>query len=513
MDFRDAIIWTFLPTGTALDIIQEIDYKYLIYYCIADFSQLANKKRVGKTEDQLIKISDIIFVQGEMLEDKCRRFNRNIHTFPFGANIRIFDDIKVSATNYDCHDIKRVKRPIVGYIGGVHRHVDINLIAYVAKSNPEWSLVFIGPIQTDISPLKNISNVTFLGKKDFKSLPGYIKEFDVCIIPYLISDFTKTVYPTKLNEYHALGKPVISTDLPEISVFNNENKNLVFIGASREEFVDKIQHALKADDGNLIRRRIESAKRHSWDIRIEEMSALIEKGIKEKRGAMRSDWQKKFKQICNFAGKKFSKLVLCIFALWLLFFYTPFIWFLADPLKIMDEPEKSDAIVVFAGGVGESGKAGQGYEERVQYAAEFYEKGYARHIIFSSGYSYLFKEPLIMKALAVSLGVPEEAIILEDRARSTYENVSFSKEILERNGWDKILLISSPYHMRRVSLVVKKSAPEIKIIYTPIQNSRFYSHGIGPKGEKVLKQISLRQIKGIFHEYCSIIYYRFKGYI
>ena len=46
----------------------------------------------------------------------------------------------------------------------------------------------------------------------------------------------------------------------------------------------------------------------------------------------------------------------------------------------------------------------------LQQAVELYKKGYAQHLIFSSGYMYAFKEPLVMKALAVSLGVPEEAI-------------------------------------------------------------------------------------------------------
>ena len=98
-----------------------------------------------------------------------------------------------------------------------------------------------------------------------------------------------------------------------------------------------------------------------------------------------------------------------------------------------------------------------------------------------------------MKALAMSLGVPEEAIILEDKAKNTYENVMFTKEILDSREWDKILLVSSPYHMRRVSLVVKKIAPEIKCIYRPMPESRFYRHGVGPEGKRVWKQIKLQQ--------------------
>jgi uncharacterized SAM-binding protein YcdF (DUF218 family) len=47
-----------------------------------------------------------------------------------------------------------------------------------------------------------------------------------------------------------------------------------------------------------------------------------------------------------------------------------------------------------------------------------------------------------MKALAISLGVPGEAILLEDKASSTYENVKFTLDILNKKRWDKIIFLS-----------------------------------------------------------------------
>ena len=130
----------------------------------------------------------------------------------------------------------------------------------------------------------------------------------------------------------------------------------------------------------------------------------------------------------------------------------------------------------------------------------------------SRGFVYFFKEPEVMKALAVSLGVPAEAIILEEKARNTEENVEFTKEILNREHWNNILLVSSPYHMKRASLVFHKIAPDISVTYTPIPNDHFYErpslrHG-GP-----WRQVNLQQVKGILHEYLGIIYYWLKGYV
>lgn len=508
MGFRDPIVWTFLPTGIALDIINNIDKKLLVYYCIADFYKLVDdSKKVKKTEDELIKNSDIVFVQGDIFKEKCLRMNRNVYKFPFGVNMEAFE-------SYDGRlpeNMEAIRGPVVGYVGGLHRHVDFGLIRSMADRHPDWSMVMIGPAQTDLSEIAGRKNIFLLGKKDFKDLPAYINRFDACIIPYIINDYTRTVFPTKLNEYHAMGKPVISTNLPEVIDFNRKNGNLVSVSADREDFNRKTEAAIVDKDRRLMDKRIASAKNNSWQVRIEQMSCIIESAIAEGTGSTAA-WRENFLRLYKRSRGRVLKLLAIAITIYAVIFYTPLVWLIAEPLKISQPPQKADAIVVFAGGVGESGQVGQGYEERVQEAVDLYRKGYASHILFSSGYTYLFREPLVMKALAISLGVPENSIILEDMAKNTLENVKLTRHILIDHGWRKILLVSSPYHMKRASLVFRKAANDIKVTYVPILNSRFYAHSSMNRGGS-WKQINIKQIKGILHEYIGIIYYWLKGYI
>lgn len=514
MEFYEPIIWTFLPTGTALNIIEDLDKKLLIYYCIADFEKLSDKpEKVAKTENILIKKCDVIFAQGETLKEKCKKFNNNVMIFPFGVSFEKFENFK-NSLNGTPEDIKKIKKPIIGYIGGIHKHIDFKLIRYIAENKPDWSLVLVGPLQTDVSEIKNLENVFLLGKKDFDRLPGYIDGFDVCMIPYNLTEYTETVYPTKMNEYHALGKPVVSTDLTEVNKFNKGNDNLVAIGKTYGEFVGHISDMLgNAKTDNFIGERIKSAKQNSWKERIEQMSNIIEDTIKKKQETVPLNWQERFVSIYRHSRVKISKIAFTIAVLYALIFYSPLVWYMAEPLKIVQHPAKADAIVVFGGGAGESGVPGQGYEERVTHAVDLLKKGYAEHIIFSSGYTNILKEPDVMKALAISLGVPADAIIVETESSNTYKNVLNTKKILKEKGWSKILLVSSPYHIRRVSLVFNRNAKEIDVIYTPTPNSQFYNYDIDSKGSYFFKRTTLKQLEGFKHEYLGIIYYWWKGYI
>ncbi len=504
--FSSPIIWTFLPTGIVLDIINSIGGSLVIYYCIDNFSVSSPfASRIRESEKKVIQNADIVFVTAKNLYDWCSQYNKDVHLFPFGVNLEVYEKARGKDTPVP-HDLASLKHPIVGYVGGIHKWIDLELVKFLAKKDENKTFVFVGPVQTNVKELEDIPNIHFLGQKQYEELPGYVKNFDVCVIPYLITEYTKNVYPTKLTEYLTLGKSVISTAIPEVKAFNQRNDNVVFVGNSKEEFSSLIDKALAQETSEEIaqkRMRI-AADEGDWKIKIEKMSGLIDKKLIAKEKQKENDWKDNLLMVYKRSRKRIVPVLVTIAAIYVVLFQTPFIWLVGKPLKVSSSIGKADAIVVFAGGVGESGKAGQGYEERLNYAIELYRKGYAPNIIISSGYSYVFREAQTMKVLAISLGIPENAITLEENAGNTYENVEFSKKILERHNWKKAILISSPYNMLRVSLVCKKIAPDIYFIYAPILQSGFY-------GDE--KKVEARHIRAIFHEYMAILFYRLKGYI
>ena len=279
-DFRNPIIWTYLPTHTTIDIADSIEHKMLLYYCVADFALLSdNPGELRAVEETIMKRSRIIFTPAKELADHCGRLNKNVHVFPNGVNTTVFDASRISPREAPPEDLRGLRRPVIGYVGGVHKFIDFDLLREIALLRPTWTLALIGPIQADTTRLEVLPNIRLLGQRAFSALPAYVAGFDACIIPYQVSAGTRTVCPSKLNEYHAMGKPVVSTGLPEVLAFNERNDGIVYVASDAGGFVRGIEDAMKADSPRLAQARIDSARRNGWAARIERMSALLEKEL------------------------------------------------------------------------------------------------------------------------------------------------------------------------------------------------------------------------------------------
>ncbi len=501
--FHRPILWTFLPTPLALDLIGAVDPRLTIYYCIDDLARSSHgARKIVASEEQLFKQADLVFTTSEKLRQRASQFRSDVHLFPFGVSFERFERVR-NAASPPPDDIATRRRPIVGYVGGLHQWVDQELVADLARRMPDVTFVLVGPEQTDVSRMKACANICFLGQKTHDDVPKYISAFDVALVPYRIAEYTANVYPTKLNEYLVMGKPVVATDLPEIRRFNETHGQTVHIATTAQEFEAAIRVALSESSPAVVERRIAVAQQNSWRSRLEQMRVWID-GALQTHAAKEQRWDAQLRRAYRRARRHSLAVAVGVAALYLLVFQTNFVWVVAEPLRLDRFPQKSDAIVVFGGGVGESGQAGGGQQERLKQAIDLYNAGYADRIVLSSGFVYSFKEAESMRSVAIAQGIPADRIELEPRARNTFENVSLVKEILDRGRWKTILLVSSPYHMRRAMMVWEKNAPDIAVTPTPPPSAQFYEHTRGA---------TLDQIRGILWEYVAIGYYWWRGYL
>lgn len=500
--FGRPIVWTFLPTPLIRDVIRDLDPAVSVYYCIDDFaSSSPAARRIVKSEEQLCQQADLVFVTSEKLREKASRVSKRVTVFPFGVNYQKFEAARLSDSPLPA-DLAALPRPVVGYVGGIHQWMDMAMLTAAARRMSDVTFALVGPMQIE-TPATDLRNLHFLGKKAHDDVPHYIRGFDVGIVPYLLSDYTANVYPTKLNEYLAMGIPVVATDLPEIRRFNQQHGPSVNVAGNVDEFVTAVTDALRPPTDVERAARVEIAKENSWRTRIHEMSALVQQTLDAKRG-QRDPWEAKLRYLYRRARGRMFAAAVTVAVVYFLSFHTGLPWALAQPLRMAQPPTAADAIVVFAGGVGESGQAGGGYQERVKAAVDLYHDGYAPHLVFESGYSFTFKEAEIMRDLAVSLGVPASAIVIETNGANTYDYVLRVRDVLEAKNWRRILLVSSPYNMRRAMLVWRKQAPEIAVVATPVVQSQFYTTDGGA---------TLDQLRGLTREYAALAVYWWRGWI
>jgi glycosyltransferase involved in cell wall biosynthesis len=282
MGIKDPVIWTYLPTDTALDIIRShrTDRSVVVYYNCADFSCLTPKaKQLAKSEQELVRLSDLVFAMCSELANRLSKDTSTAHVFPPGVDMAKFPE-EIGTETGDSLSISMLPQPIIGYVGGLHRLVDYDLVAALARARPSWSWVFLGAHQVSVEKLEGVPNIHLFGEQPHAQLAGHMRFFDVCIVPYLNTTEMAAVVPTKINEYLASGKAVVSTDLPTVSDFNAEYHVLSTSIPSTQDFLRSIELQLNiAHDPALKKRRREVAARADWAMQIEEMSRLIEEHL------------------------------------------------------------------------------------------------------------------------------------------------------------------------------------------------------------------------------------------
>lgn len=280
LGFRDPIIWTYLPTDTSADLIRLLNSPngLVIYHCVADFTQLTSQvELLRKSEQEVLGLSDLVFASCRQLAKSAAQGSDHVYLSAHGVSLDAFPYADAAARQQaPPAELANLQRPLIGYVGGVHRHVDLDLIRAVAKRRPDWTWVLVGSVQVSVESLQQFANIKIIGPKPHGELANYIRHFDVCTVPYAKTDATATVVPTKINEYLAVGRPVVATDLPTVKELNHQHGLLNLSAAAPDDFIAAIEAALvTGGDEAMARRRRELAESADWGLRLNQISEII----------------------------------------------------------------------------------------------------------------------------------------------------------------------------------------------------------------------------------------------
>ncbi len=175
-------------------------------------------------------------------------------------------------------NILNKNKKIIGYYGALASWFDYDLVKKIAQ-NDKYEVLIIG-CDYDNSrfkqSLEKYKNINILKPVPYDKLPQYAYWFDVAIIPFLINDVTESTSPIKLFEYMALGKPILTTNIPECHKYKS-----VLIGTDHNDFIEKLEKAisLKGDESykSLLKKE---ALENSWSEKAKVISEIIIEQLK-----------------------------------------------------------------------------------------------------------------------------------------------------------------------------------------------------------------------------------------
>ena len=234
---------------------------------------------ISAEEMLLLRRSDIVFIHSRTLLQKKGMINPNTHYMPNGVDFERYRRVMESQAD-EPQDLKNIPRPRIGYVGYIKRHIDLPLLLAIARARRDWSIVLIGPVRNehaeiadDVARLQQEPNVHFLGGKTQAEIPAYIKGLDVCLLCYRETNYTKYIYPMKLHEYLACGKPVVATPLDNLKEF----ASVLRFAETPADWLAEISAALCETNTHLADERMSVAAQNSWAARVETIAALLER--------------------------------------------------------------------------------------------------------------------------------------------------------------------------------------------------------------------------------------------
>ena len=236
---------------------------------------------------KLLQRSDLVIASSQQTaHELARSCAREVRFLPNGADYDAFAGAAESAI--EPAKLAPIPHPRIGYTGNINRKVDLPLILRLASEHPQWHFVLIGaPGNLDAATgvamrgLERLDNVHLLGPMLPRELPAYVACMDVNIMSYRMAPelWTEWIYPLKLHEYLASGRPVVATNLPSLQEF----ANVVRLAHDEAEWDLRLRQAIDGAGAGSKQERQAVARQNTWDARVALLDRWLSDMVRSRR--------------------------------------------------------------------------------------------------------------------------------------------------------------------------------------------------------------------------------------
>ena len=256
------------------NMVGKINEKLHLFYCYDGPNTSRYGQRANDADQGFAKQVDGVIVTSEFLASSMKEFNQEMYVVKNGVDFRIFNQDAKTGLNNDG------KRKKVGYIGSLDQRFDIDTIEYSVQQLPDYDFEFVGELMNSNieQRLSGYQNVKFMPPVKPNEVPGLLQKCDVGLIPYICNEYSKNIYPLKINEYLSVGVPVVLTSFADLPEFNE----IVSFTSGKEAFCKAIVREIEYDSLENIKKRIQFAEKNSWENRAQLFDDVIDRLLEKK---------------------------------------------------------------------------------------------------------------------------------------------------------------------------------------------------------------------------------------
>ena len=271
LNFKNYILFNDSQMFLGYYLNEFLNYEAYIYYIRDNLIKSINpywNTQGERIEKGIIQKADIVVNNSVYYTNYAKKYNPNSFMIGQGCDTSLFND-KIRKITIP-EDLSSIQKPIIGYVGFLtKKRLSFNIIKKLATGLPDSNIVLVGPEDEFFkkSELHQIPNIIFLGSRESHELPGYIKGFNVCFNPQVINNATIGNYPRKIDEYLAMGKPVIATKTVAMEYF----KDFVYLAENEDDYISLAKKAIVENNSTLEESRRTFATSHSWENNVSEI--------------------------------------------------------------------------------------------------------------------------------------------------------------------------------------------------------------------------------------------------